>query len=171
MIAFVDGFSLALLGLPEAQRHAPLVRRIETELPQVFEAIRSNTALEEGRRLLDRISELTAKLGAGTAAAVYRFGATRAVDPHFSLRAAGLSARFRQRRSVRRRQQQRATCSPSPALVLMGTEVSSNVGFQCSLVGRVKVPVISRRFNRSVSILLVDSLYRRRRWIDERFWS
>ncbi|RAK57410.1 DUF3422 family protein [Phenylobacterium deserti] len=77
--------TLALLGLPEAQRHGPTIRRIETELPGVIEAIRTGD-LQESQALLDRLSELSADLEAGSAAAAYRFGATRAYAELMRLR-------------------------------------------------------------------------------------
>lgn len=78
--------TLALLGLPEAQRLAPSVRRIETELPKILDDIRQADTLDESHRLLDKLSELTAELEAGSAAAAYRFGATRAYADLMRLR-------------------------------------------------------------------------------------
>ncbi len=72
--------TLALLGLPEAQRLAPAVRRIETRLAEVTEAIGRTEGLEANHRLLDELTALAAELEAGAAASQFRFGASRAYD-------------------------------------------------------------------------------------------
>jgi uncharacterized membrane-anchored protein len=68
----------ALLGLPEAQRVAPDVRRIEVGLAEITAAIRETEGLAANRDLLGKLSQLTADLEAGAAASSYRFGASRA---------------------------------------------------------------------------------------------
>jgi uncharacterized membrane-anchored protein len=78
--------TLALLGLPEAQRHAPSVRRIETRLAEVTAATRATEGLEANQRLLQELSALAAELEAGAAASQFRFGATRAYDDIVRLR-------------------------------------------------------------------------------------
>jgi uncharacterized membrane-anchored protein len=70
--------TLALLGLPEAQRLGPSVRRIEEGLAHASAAMRESKGLENDSRLLDELSEYAASLEADVAASAYRFGATRA---------------------------------------------------------------------------------------------
>jgi uncharacterized membrane-anchored protein len=69
---------LALLGLPEAQRLAPLLRGIEDELPAMTRAIMSADGFAANRALLDQLIALAAQLEADVTAALYRFGASRA---------------------------------------------------------------------------------------------
>jgi uncharacterized membrane-anchored protein len=71
---------LALLGLPEAQRLVPSVRRIETRLAEVTAATRATEGLEANQRLLDELTALATELEAGAAASQFRFGASRAYD-------------------------------------------------------------------------------------------
>jgi uncharacterized membrane-anchored protein len=78
--------TLALLGLPEAQRLAPAVRRIETRLVEVMAATRASEGLEANQRLLAELSALAAELEAGAAASQFRFGASRAYDQIVQLR-------------------------------------------------------------------------------------
>lgn len=72
--------ALALLGLPEAQRLAPSVRRTEERLAEVTEQIGKALGLEANHRLLDELTALAAELEAGAAASQFRFGASRAYD-------------------------------------------------------------------------------------------
>jgi uncharacterized membrane-anchored protein len=72
--------TLSLLGLPEAQRLAPAVRRIEQRLAEVTDAIGATEGLEANHRLLDELTALAAELEAGAAASQFRFGASRAYD-------------------------------------------------------------------------------------------
>jgi uncharacterized membrane-anchored protein len=78
--------TLALLGLPEAQRLAPSVRRIETRLAEVTAATEGTEGLEANQRLLDELTTLAAELEAGAAASQFRFGASRAYDQILHLR-------------------------------------------------------------------------------------
>jgi uncharacterized membrane-anchored protein len=78
--------TLALLGLPEAQRLAPSVRRIETRLAEVTAVTRATEGLEDNQRLLDELTALAAELEAGAAASQFRFGASRAYDEIVQLR-------------------------------------------------------------------------------------
>jgi len=78
--------TLALLGLPEAQRLAPSVRRIETRLAEVTAAMGSTEGLAANQRLLDELTALAAELEAGAAASQFRFGASRAYDEILQLR-------------------------------------------------------------------------------------
>ena len=70
--------TLALLGLPEAQRLSPSIGRIEKKLADVTEAMRHATLLTDNSRLLDELTALASDLEADAAASLYRFGATRA---------------------------------------------------------------------------------------------
>jgi len=78
--------TLALLGLPEAQRLAPSVRRVETRLAEVTAASEATQGLEANQRLLDELTTLAAELEAGAAASQFRFGASRAYDQILHLR-------------------------------------------------------------------------------------
>lgn len=78
--------TLALLGLPEAQSLGPTIRRIETELPTLMEAMRTSEGFAENHALLDRLIALAAELEAGSSRTMFRFGATRAYDELVRLR-------------------------------------------------------------------------------------
>ena len=78
--------TLALLGLPEAQRLAPSVRRIETRLAEVTAATRGAQDLEANQKLLDELSALAAEIEAGVAESQFRFGASRAYNEIVYLR-------------------------------------------------------------------------------------
>ena len=83
--------TLALLGLPEAQRLAPSIGRIEQRLAEATEEMRSAHALIDNQRLLDDLTGLAAELEAGAAASHFRFGASRAYNDivHLRLNAIG----------------------------------------------------------------------------------
>jgi len=72
--------TLALLGLPEAQRLTPSINRIEARLAEVTDEMRHTEKLVDNHRLLDELTELAAELEAGAAASLYRFGASRAYN-------------------------------------------------------------------------------------------
>jgi uncharacterized membrane-anchored protein len=72
--------TLALLGLPEAQRLAPSVADGERRLVEVTEAMRSAGDLASNHRLLNELTALAAEVEAGAAASVFRFGASRAYE-------------------------------------------------------------------------------------------
>jgi uncharacterized membrane-anchored protein len=78
--------TLALLGLPEAQRLAPSINRIEKRLGEVTEEMRRTAQLTDNHRLLDELTELAAELEAGAAASLFRFGASRAYNDLVQLR-------------------------------------------------------------------------------------
>jgi uncharacterized membrane-anchored protein len=78
--------TLALLGLPEAQRLSPTVRRIEMRLAEVTEEMKRTEGFEANHRLLDELTALAAELEAGAAASLFRFGASRAYDEIVHLR-------------------------------------------------------------------------------------
>ncbi len=72
--------SLALLGLPEAQRLGPQVRRIEDDLARITAGMRESKGLADNNQLLDQLSHLAARLEADAAASLFRFGASGAYD-------------------------------------------------------------------------------------------
>jgi uncharacterized membrane-anchored protein len=78
--------TLALLGLPEAQRLAPSIARIEQRLMEVTDEMRSTEKLIDNHRLLDELTALAAELEAGAAASLFRFGASRAYNEIVQLR-------------------------------------------------------------------------------------
>jgi uncharacterized membrane-anchored protein len=78
--------TLALLGLPEAQRLIPSINRIEKRLGEVTEEMRRTDKLIDNHRLLDELTELAAELEAGAAASLFRFGASRAYNEIVQLR-------------------------------------------------------------------------------------
>ncbi len=71
--------TLSLLGLPEAQRLSPGIRRIEDELVAITAELRDEKGRDSEHLLADLIA-LAADLEAGAAASLYRFGASRAYD-------------------------------------------------------------------------------------------
>jgi uncharacterized membrane-anchored protein len=78
--------TLALLGLPEAQRLSPSINRIETRLAELTEEMRRAHQLIDNQRLLDELTALAAELEAGAAASHFRFGASRAYNEIVHLR-------------------------------------------------------------------------------------
>ena len=72
--------TLALLGLPEAQRLIPSVRRIEEELTRIASAMAKTTGLEGDHVLLDDLTGMAAALEADSAGSAFRLGASRAYD-------------------------------------------------------------------------------------------
>ncbi len=77
---------LALLGLPEAQRLAPEIARIEGRLAHLTEAMRHSEGLAANSRMLDELVALSAELEAGATASLFRFGASRAYEEIVRLR-------------------------------------------------------------------------------------
>lgn len=72
--------TLALLGLPEAQRLAPSVRRTEETLVRIAGTMTATEGLVADNALLDEMTALAAELEAEAASSNYRFGASRAYD-------------------------------------------------------------------------------------------
>lgn len=70
--------TLALLGLPEAQRIAPSIGKIERRLAELTEQLRERGDLMTNHHMLDELTALAGGLEADAAASAYRFGATRA---------------------------------------------------------------------------------------------
>jgi uncharacterized membrane-anchored protein len=85
--------TLALLGLPEAQRLTPSINRIETRLAEVTEEMRRTDKLIDNHRLLDELTAAAAELEAGAAASLFRFGASRAYNEIVALRLATIGER------------------------------------------------------------------------------
>jgi len=85
--------TLALLGLPEAQRLMPSINRIEARLAEVTEEMRQTEKLVDNHRLLDELTALAAELEAGAAASLFRFGASRAYNEIVQLRLATIGER------------------------------------------------------------------------------
>jgi uncharacterized membrane-anchored protein len=71
--------TLASLGLPEARRLGPGIRRIENELVSITGEMRDEEGRDSEHLLADLIA-LAADLEAGAAASLYRFAASRAYD-------------------------------------------------------------------------------------------
>lgn len=69
---------LALLCLPEAHRLEPTVREIERSLVEATQKMTDTGSLEDNEALLDKLVVLAARLEAGAARSLYRFGASRA---------------------------------------------------------------------------------------------
>jgi uncharacterized membrane-anchored protein len=78
--------SFALLGLPEAQKLAPSISRIEKRLAEVTDEMRKTLDLADNRHLLDELTALAAELEAGATGSLYRFGASRAYYEIVNLR-------------------------------------------------------------------------------------
>jgi uncharacterized membrane-anchored protein len=72
--------TLALLGLPEAQRLAPSIANSERRLAEVTQEMRGAGDLAANHRLLEDLTALAAEVEAGAAASLYRFGASRAYE-------------------------------------------------------------------------------------------
>jgi uncharacterized membrane-anchored protein len=72
--------TLALLGLPEAQRLAPEVQRIEARLSQIASIMTETASLDADHLLLDDLTALAAEVEADAVGSGVRFGASRAYD-------------------------------------------------------------------------------------------
>ena len=72
--------TLALLGLPEAQRLLPSIAASERRLAEVTAQMRQAGDLASNHKLLDELTALAAEVEAGAAASLFRFGASRAYE-------------------------------------------------------------------------------------------
>jgi uncharacterized membrane-anchored protein len=72
--------TLAMLGLFEATRLQPEIRRFEIELAELTGQMKGTSALGANQDLLNNLSALAADLEAGATASTFRFGASRAYD-------------------------------------------------------------------------------------------
>jgi uncharacterized membrane-anchored protein len=70
--------TLALLGLPEARRLAPVMARIERRLSEIGEEMRTVESFAANHHLLGELTALAAEIEAGAAMSLFRFGASRA---------------------------------------------------------------------------------------------
>jgi uncharacterized membrane-anchored protein len=71
--------TLAMLGLPLAQRLSPRMRKAEDQLVALTSRMRT-VRTEESEQLLNEMTSLAADLEADAASSLYRFGASRAYD-------------------------------------------------------------------------------------------
>lgn len=69
---------MALLALPLARDVAPRLGAADQELLRVMDALQAAAGIADQRRLLDRLTSLSAGIERDTAASDYRFGAARA---------------------------------------------------------------------------------------------
>lgn len=70
--------TMALLGLPEAQRIGPVIREVEQGLATLAAELVHRQSLSDGDALLARLTLMTAKVESEIAKTTFRFGATRA---------------------------------------------------------------------------------------------
>lgn len=70
--------TFCLLGLPEAQRLQPVVRRIEQTLGEITAEMTKTEGLTANKALLQRLMAVAGELEAGASQSRFRFGATRA---------------------------------------------------------------------------------------------
>lgn len=70
--------TMALLGLPEAQRIGPVIREVEQGLAKLTAELVHRQSLSDGDALLARLTLMTAKVESEIAKTTFRFGATRA---------------------------------------------------------------------------------------------
>ena len=82
--------TLALLGLPEAQRLSPAISRIEARLADAAGEMTRTEGLAANNKLLDELVALAAELEAGATASLFRFGASRAYMEIVRLRLAAI---------------------------------------------------------------------------------
>lgn len=85
--------SFCLLGLPEAQRLQPIVRRIEQSLGDITAEMTKSEGLAANKALLHRLMAVAGELEAGVSQAQFRFGATRAYAEIVRARLASLRER------------------------------------------------------------------------------
>ena len=78
--------TLAMLGLPEAQRLQPEIRHVENELVKIGGLFRTSEGFETNRKLLDELTLLAGEIESGAAATAFRFGASRAYAEIVGLR-------------------------------------------------------------------------------------
>jgi uncharacterized membrane-anchored protein len=77
---------MALLGLIEAQNIAPILRRLEQELPTLIERSQNLTGLSENKLILDELVNMAVETETLAASTQFRFGATRAYNELIRLR-------------------------------------------------------------------------------------
>jgi uncharacterized membrane-anchored protein len=82
--------TLALLGLPEAQRLSPVISRIEGRLAGAAKEMTLTEGLAANNELLDELVALASEIEAGATASLFRFGASRAYMEIVRLRLAAI---------------------------------------------------------------------------------
>lgn len=82
--------TLALLSLPEAQRLAPDIARIESRLAVAASAMTRTSGFNYNHKLLDELVALAAELEADSSGSMFRFGASRAYMEIVHLRLASI---------------------------------------------------------------------------------
>jgi uncharacterized membrane-anchored protein len=152
--------TLALLGLPEAQRLAPEVQRIETQLTRIAGAMTETSGLTGDVHLLNELTGLAAELEAQASASNFRFSASRAYDGIVQQRldAIGESplsgwpslAAFLSRRMA-------PAMRTSQMLEARQVELSSKLGRAANLL-RTRVDVENERQNRDLLQQTVEGL-------------
>jgi uncharacterized membrane-anchored protein len=85
--------TFCLLGLPEAQRLQPAVRRIEQSLGEITAEMTKSEGLAANKALLHRLMAVAGELEAGATQSQFRFGATRAYSEIVRARLASLRER------------------------------------------------------------------------------
>jgi uncharacterized membrane-anchored protein len=85
--------TFCLLGLPEAQRLHPVVRRIEQSLGEITAEMTRSEGLAANKALLHRLMAVAGELEAGATQSQFRFGATRAYSEIVRARLAALRER------------------------------------------------------------------------------
>lgn len=85
--------TFCLLGLPEAQRLQPVVRRIEQALGEITAEMTKSEGLAANKALLHRLMAVAGELEAGATQSQFRFGATRAYSEIVRARLASLRER------------------------------------------------------------------------------
>lgn len=85
--------TFCLLGLPEAQRLQPIVRRIEQSLGDITAEMTRSEGLAANKALLNRLMAVAGELEAGASQSQFRFGATRAYSEIVRARLASLRER------------------------------------------------------------------------------
>src|SRR5439155_4305064 len=85
--------TFCLLGLPEAQRLQPVVRRIEQSLGEITAEMTTSEGLAANKALLHRLMAVAGELEAGATQSQFRFGATRAYSEIVRARLASLRER------------------------------------------------------------------------------
>lgn len=82
--------TFCLLGLPEAQRLQPVVRRIEQTLGEITAEMTKSEGLTANKALLQRLMAVAGELEADASKSQFRFGATRAYSEIVKARLASL---------------------------------------------------------------------------------
>lgn len=85
--------TLALLGLPEAQRVTPFLRQTELRLAELTREISTQHGVDANRDLLKRLTDMAAEVEAHSAEISYRLAASRAYDAIVQARLTSISER------------------------------------------------------------------------------